>query len=120
MTTFNELYDTAKEELEAAIRELHVTGTEDDEIRDRLHEIAESAVPIYNSDVFEVFADGGIDYKMNDSGLIEGYTDVLHILQARIYEELVDCLYGDLRDCITAYVEELGEGADTLGYGKEG
>lgn len=119
MTTFNELYETAKKELEAAIRELHVTAAEDDEIRDRLHEIADSAVPTYNSDVFEVFAAGGIDYEMNDSGLIEGCKDVLHILRVRIYEELVDCLYGDLEDCIIAYVEELEEGADTLGYGKE-
>lgn len=119
MTTFNELYASAKEDLEAAIRELHVTDTEDDEIRDRLHEIADSAVPIYNGDVFAVFADGGISYEMDDSGLIEGCTDVLHILRVRIYEELLNCLYEDLEDCVTAYVEELEDEAETCVYDEE-
>lgn len=119
MTTFNELYASAKEDLEAAIRELHVTDTEDDEIRDRLHEIADSAVPIYNGDVFAVFADGGISYEMDDSGLIEGCTDVLHILRVRIYEELLKCLYEDLEDCVTAYVEELEDEAETCVYDEE-
>lgn len=119
MTTFNELYAAAKEDLEAAIRELHVTDTDDDDIRDRLHEIADSNVPVYNGDVFAVFADGGIDYEMNDSGLIEGCTDVLHILRVRIYEELSDRLYGDLEDCITAYTEELEDEAETCGYGDD-
>lgn len=118
-TEFNELYASAKEDLEAAIRELHVTDTEDDDIRDRLHEIADSNIPIYNGDVFAVFADGGISYEMNDSGLIEGVTDVVQILRTRIYEELMDCLYGDLEDCITAYAEELEDEADTLGYGND-
>lgn len=117
MTTFNELYTNAKEELEASIRELHVTDTDDDDIRDRLHEIADSAVPIYNGDVFAVFADGGISYEMDDSGLIEGVTDVVQILRVRIYEELINCLYGDLEDCVTAYVEELEDEAETCGYG---
>lgn len=103
MTTFNELYTNAKYELEEAIRELHVTDTEDNDICDRLHEIADSNVPVYNGDVFAVFADGDISYEMNDSGLIEGVTDVVQILRVRIYEELIDCLYGDLEDCITAY-----------------
>lgn len=116
MTTFNELYVSAKEELEAAIRESHVTDTEDDDIRDRLYEIANSAVPIYNGDVFAVFADGGISYEMDDSGLIEGCTDVLHILRVRICEELINCLYGDLEDCIMAYAAELEDEAETCGY----
>lgn len=119
MTTFNELYTNAKYELEEAIRELHVTDTDDDEIRDRLHEIADSNVPIYSGDVFAVFAAGGISYKMDDSGLIEGRTDVLHILQVRIYEELINRLYGDLEDCVQAYVEELEDEAETCGYDEE-
>ncbi|WVX92129.1 ocr-like anti-restriction [Morganella phage phiA020] len=119
MTTFNELYASAKEDLEAAIRELHVTDTDDDEIRDRIYEIANLNVPIYNGDVFGVFVDGSISYEMSDSGLIEGCTDVLHILRVRIFEELVECLYGDLEDCVTAYVEELEDEAETCGYNEE-
>lgn len=119
MTTFNELHNNAKYELEEAIRELHVTDTGNDEICDRIHEIADSAVPIFNGDVFAVFADGGISYEMDDSGLIEGCTDVVHILRVRIYEELLNCLYGDLEDCVTAYVEELEDVAEACGYGDE-
>lgn len=120
MTTFNELYASAKEDLEAAIRELHVTDTDDDdEIRDRMHEIADSVVPIYNGDVFAVFADGGISYEMDDSGLIEGVTDVVQILRARIYEELINCLYGDLEYCVTAYVVELEDEAEACGDDEE-
>lgn len=119
MTTFNELHNNAKYELEAAIRELHVTATDNGEICDRLPEIADSNVPIYNGDVFAVFADGGISYEMDDSGLIEGVTDVVQILRVRIYEELINCLYGDLEDCITAYVEELEDEAETCGYGND-
>lgn len=117
MTTFNELYVSAKEDLEAAIRELHVTDIEDDDIRDRLHEIADSNVPIYNGDVFAVFADGSISYEMDDSGLIEGVTDVVQILRVRIYEELMSCLYCHVGGMIAEYVEELEDEADTLGYG---
>lgn len=119
MTTFNELYASAKEDLEAAIRELHVTDTDDDDIRDRIYKIANLNVPIYNGDVFGVFVDGSIGYEMSDSGLIEGCTDVMQILRTRIFEELVECLYEDLEDCITAYAEELEDEAETCGYDDE-
>lgn len=119
MTTFNELYASAKEDLEAAIRELHVTDTDDDDIRDRLHEIADSAVPIYNGDVFAVFADGGISYEMDDSGLIEGVTDVVKILRVRIYEELSSCLYCHVGGMIAEYAKELEDEAETCGYNEE-
>lgn len=119
MTTFNKLYAAAKEDLKAAIRELHVTSAHDAEICDRIHEIADSTVPIYNGDVFAVFADGGISSEMNDSGLIEGVTDVVSILRNRIYEELTERLYGGLAGCVEDYVEELEDEAETCGYGKE-
>ena len=119
MTTFNELYVSAKEELEEAIRELHVTDIDDDEIRDRIHEIADNNVPIYNCDIFSVFAEGGISYEMNDSGLIDGVTDVLQILKVRIYEELTECLHCHVGGMIAEYVEELEDEAETCGYGEE-
>ncbi|UGO47533.1 hypothetical protein LILPAPAWES_2 [Morganella phage vB_MmoP_Lilpapawes] len=114
MTTYNELLETARNELKDAIRELHVT---DDDIRDRLAEIVDSNVPFINHEIFEVFANGGISHEMDDSGLIEGVTDVIQILQARIYEELSNDLYGELEDLIQEYNDELEDEAETCGYG---
>lgn len=119
MTTYNELLDTARDELKDAIRELHVTDEHDDDIRDRIYEIIEGAMPYANHEIFEVFANGGVSHEMDDSGLIDGVTDVIKILQMRIYEELSNDLYGELEDLIQEYNDELEDEADTCGYGDE-
>lgn len=119
MTTYNELLDTARDELKDAIRELHVTDEQDNDIRDRIYEIVDSNVPFINHEIFEVFANGGISHEMDDEGLIEGVTDVIQILQMRIYEELSNDLYGELEDLIQEYNDELEDEAETCGYGEE-
>ncbi|ANM46362.1 ocr-like anti-restriction [Morganella phage vB_MmoP_MP2] len=119
MTTYNELLDTARDELKDAIRELHVTDERDDDIRDRIYEIIEGAMPYANHEIFEVFAGNGISYQMDDNGLIEGCTDVIEILKMRIYEELSNDLYGELSDLIQEYNDELEDEAETCGYGDD-
>lgn len=116
MTTYNELLDTARDELKDAIRELHVTDEYDDDIRDRLVEIVDSNVPFINHEIFEVFANGGISHQMDDDGLIDGCSDVVKILQMRIYEELSNDLYGELEDLIQEYNDELEDEAETVGF----
>lgn len=116
MTTYNELLDTARDELKDAIRELHVTDERDDDIRDRIYEIIEGAMPYANHKIFEVFAGGDISYQMDDNGLIEGCTDVIEILKMRICEELSNDLYGELSDLIQEYNDELEDEAETVGF----
>lgn len=107
MTTYNELLETAREELKAVIREMDIRDSDNDDINDRIHEITDDAVPFINHDIFEVFANGGISHEMDDSGLIDGCNNVIKILQARIYEELSNDLYGELEGLISEYVDEM-------------
>ena len=118
-TTYDSLLCAAREELKDAIRELHVTDEDDDDIRDRLTEIVDSNVPFINHKLFEVFANGGISYEMDDEGLIDGVSDVIKIMQTRIYEELSNDLYGELEGLIQEYNDELEDEAGTCGYGDD-
>lgn len=61
---------------------------EDDDYSDALHEIVDSNVPVYYSEIFTVMAADGIDCAFDDEGLIPDTKDVTKICQARIYEAL--------------------------------
>ncbi|ANU80087.1 hypothetical protein [Proteus phage PM 116] len=108
MTTYNEVLDSAIESLKEYI-ECNDIQEETYEIQDAISEIADNAIPIYNCDIFSVFAEGGISYQMDDTGLIEGCDDVIQILQMRIYEELSNDLYHMVRGLINEYVYSLEE-----------
>lgn len=55
---------------------------------DLLTEIADSAVPIYNSDRVECLLDDLSLSEPDDAGLVEGVTDIFAILAVSIYEKL--------------------------------
>lgn len=118
--TYDSLLCDARDELKDAIRELNATYYDDNGICERLHEIVDSNVPFINHEIFEVFTNGGISHEMDDNGLIHGCSDVIKILQMRIYEELSNDLYGELEDLIQEYNDELEDEAETCGYGDDG
>ena len=68
---------------------------EDDDYSDALHEVVDSNVPVYYSEIFTVMAADGIDIEFDDEGLIPDTKDVTKILQARIYEALYNDVPND-------------------------
>lgn len=106
MAYYNILSD-ARDDLRNMIEQNDVRDVED--AQDYVHEIADDHVPVYCSEIFTVMASDGIDYDFEDAGLVEGMTDVIHILQARIYEQLVIDLYDDLDDFVMDYCDSLNE-----------
>lgn len=110
--TYFDVLENAREELKERIESNKITDTDDYELYDIIAEIADSSVPIYNSDVFSVMASGGVSYEFNDEGLIEGLDDVIKILQVRIYEELVEDLHEDATAFVMDYVDSLEDGKD--------
>lgn len=76
-----------------------------DNAHDAIHEVADSAVPIYYADIFSVMASEGIDHFFEDSGLMPDTKDVTVVLQARIYEQLTIDLWERVQDMIDAYID---------------
>ena len=108
--TYNNVFDHAYELLKENIRYDDIRDTND--LHDALHEAADSAVPIYYADIFSVMASEGIDLAFEDSGLMPDTTDVIRILQARIYEQLTIDLWEDAEDLLNEYLEEVEEEED--------
>jgi hypothetical protein len=54
---------------------------------DVIHEIADSSVPIYYSDIFAVIADLP-GYDLSDPGIAEGVTDLSKLAQIHIYDAI--------------------------------
>lgn len=69
--------------------------TEDSDYHDALHEVVDSNVPHYYSEIFTVMAADGISHEFDDAGLIPDTKDVTRILQARIYEALYNDVQND-------------------------
>lgn len=105
--TYRSLYVSAKQGLINVIRDNDLRDY--DKACDYVYEVADFYVPHYYTDIFSVFAGGGISYEMDDAGFIEGVTDVTKILQTRIYEELSKDLFSDLEDLIEDYLNEIEE-----------
>lgn len=113
--TYFDVLDAAREELKERIESNKITDTDGYELYDIITEVADSNVPVYDSDVFSVVASGGVSYEFNDKGLIEGLDDIVKILQVRIYEGLVEDLHEDAMVFVMDYVDSLevaGEGED--------
>lgn len=108
--TYHSLYVSAKQDLIDVIRDNDLRDY--DEACDYVHEVADTNIPHYYTDIFSVFAEGGISHEMGDAGLIEGLTDVIKILQTRIYEELSNDLFSDLEGLIEDYLNEIEEEED--------
>lgn len=110
--TYFDVLDAAREELKERIESNAITDTDDYALYDIITEVADSNVPIYNSDVFSVMANGGVSHEFYDNGLIEGLDDTVKILQVRIYEELVEDLHEDATALVMDYVGSLEEDAE--------
>lgn len=60
--------------------------------QDEISELADSAVPIYTTDLVKLWLDLGCP-EIDDTGLIEGVTDVTRIIGMVIYEQASQFLY---------------------------
>lgn len=59
---------------------------------DTLSEIADNAIPAYNSEIVEVWLDLNLP-EIEDPGLIDGETDVLRIITIVLYEQANNYLW---------------------------
>lgn len=105
--TYHNVFDHAYEMLKENIRYDDIRDTDD--LHDAVHMAADSAVPIYYSDIFSVMTSEGIALEFEDSGLMPDSKDVIRILQARIYEQLTIDLWEDAEDLLNEYLEEVEE-----------
>lgn len=109
--TYSQVYNTAHAELVERVWDEAIDCI--DNAHDAIHEVADSAVPIYYADIFSVMASEGIDHFFEDSGRMPDTKDVTVVLQARIYEQLTIDLWERVQDMIDAYIdstEDLEEG----------
>jgi hypothetical protein len=64
---------------------------------DRIHEMADGAVPIYTSDVFQVAANSPEARYVDDEGLCDPSRGAEHVIQVAIYEQVSNALFEALR-----------------------
>ena len=60
---------------------------------DMLHEIVDSNVPIYHSDLADILSDDSQFAFVNDAGLLPEHPDVFQIISVSVYEKLSDIAY---------------------------
>lgn len=102
--TYSQVYNTAHAALVERIWDDAIDCI--DNAHDAIHEVADSAVPIYYADIFSVMASEGIDhFFFEDSGLMPDTKDVTVVLQARIYEQLTMDLWERVQDMIDACID---------------
>lgn len=101
--TYSQVYNTAHAALVERIWDEAIDCR--DNAHDAIHEVADSAVPIYYADIFSVMASEGIDHFFEDSDLMPDTKDVTVVLQARIYEQLTIDLWERIQDMIDAYID---------------
>ena len=90
MTTWYELKNNLKEELENLKEEI----LNEEYPEDRMHEITDSWIPIYNSDLAKLLADNPELGIIEDSGLIDlENINIFKIIQVSIYESLSQIAY---------------------------
>jgi len=65
--------------------------------QDDLHELADSLVPVYTSDLLDEWAAEGYP-ELEDEGLIEGTKDVVRIVMVVMYEQYTNALYEIARE----------------------
>ncbi len=104
----NAYYNLLAATVEAFNERIQYDGIrEGDDYSDALHEVVDSNVPVYYSEIFTVMAADGIDIEFDDEGLIPDTKDVTKILQARIYEALYNDVQND--SGVVWYEDEEGE-----------
>lgn len=84
-----ETLTSLKDEIESEVRDNAEELYEDTYAEDRLHEMADSSVPVYNATLAEVLADDPDVAYMDDPGLAEGCDDIYKRIAISIYEKLV-------------------------------
>jgi len=88
------LEDTLAEYVESEW--LDIIGS--DCISDRLHEFVEDFIPIYNYDLACYLANDASLASVDDSGLIDGVTDIFQIIGVSIYERLTATVYEKVKE----------------------
>lgn len=92
----NDYYDLVTDTVQAFNERIQYDElTEEDDWSDALHEVVDSAVPHYYSEIFRVMAADGLDVDFDDSGMCPDTKDVTRICQARIYEQLYNDVAND-------------------------
>ncbi len=84
-----ETLSSLKEEIDTEVRDNAEELYEDRDASDRFHEMADSSVPVYNSDLADVLASDPEVAYMDDPGLAEGCDDLYRRIAISIYEKLV-------------------------------
>lgn len=86
-------WDDVLEEVEDEVKREFPEILSERYYQDRLNEIIDNAIPIYNSDLADLLSDNNDLAEVDDYGLIEGVTDVWKIIQMSIYEKLSSYAY---------------------------
>lgn len=70
-----------------------------DESHDVIHEIADSFVPVYYTDIFAVLAELPC-WELSDPGIAEGVTDISQLAQIHIYDAISQDLFESWDDIV--------------------
>ena len=81
---------------------------------DRLHEIADYGVPLYNYELAQMLANDFTLAYVDDEGLVVGFTDVFRIISVSIYERLSVAAYEAFEELKKDKLEHLAELQDDI------
>ena len=86
-------FDIVKDGLIEALKESkdEIFGSQYPE--DMLHEIVDSNVPIYHSDLADILSEDTRFAFVEDAGLLPEHPDVFQIISVSVYEKLSDIAY---------------------------
>ena len=86
-------FDIVKDGLLDALQESKDEIFDNEYPEDVLHEIVDSNVPIYHSDLADILASDNQFAFVDDAGLMPEHPDVYQIISISIYEKLSDIAY---------------------------
>ncbi len=105
-TTMHGLKDEIETEIKDCAKELYEGAYPED----RIHEMADSSVPVYNADRAEALADDPSLAYLDDSGLVADDADVYTRIGVAIYEQLTQhahTYWSELKDEIEDALQEI-------------
>lgn len=108
----NETLSGLKDEIESQINDEARELYEGAYPEDRIHEMADSTVPVYNGDLADVLASDPDVAYMDDPGLAEGCDDLYRRIAISIYEKLTQHAHvhwGELKDQIDEALDEIDD-----------
>lgn len=116
MADLESIFSDTLEELEEFIKEEKISDQHDSDISDRIHEIADGAVPVYTHDLMQLTSDSRV-YARDDEGLAGDSADLIQHVQVRVYgaiaehlheetEGLIDKLFEECPDCAELFLED--------------